>query len=217
MNFAAIRILARQAALWCALVAVVTLLTLLFTVLGTITCSVLVGMMMGAARRCGWRIIPVSLVFPGVVLALVQVAKVELVGAQRILLPALCFGVFWLVYLFTRALLRWEARPQPATPETTNAPAPAALPSRLDSEPVPAPGESHLDEWQGKWIREFVGAKGSRRKAVIEITGEKLSLSVIDSDGAALLLARGELKLATADLPNRDGEAAKSSNFRDGL
>jgi hypothetical protein len=65
MNFFSTKIVLQQFVLWCVLAAVVALLTLLFTVLGTITCAVLMGMMLAAVRHGPLRAFSISLVCPG--------------------------------------------------------------------------------------------------------------------------------------------------------
>ncbi len=198
MNFTAIKRLSRGIVLWLVLVAVVALLTLLFTVLGTITCAVLTGMMMGTVRHSRWQTIPVSLVFPGVVFTFVRIMKVELVGSQRILLPALCFGAFWLMYLFTCALVRFERKPGNK---------PEAAPELRSPESEPKLGEElRLDQLQGRWIYESGSHKGEPAKRVLEINGEHLSLSRTGSDGRAQVLSQGSLRIKSAT--EKAGDAA---------
>ena len=74
-------------------------LSVIFNILGTITCAVLAGMMMGAFKGAKWLSALVSMVFPGVFFGLVRTARVELTQQQVILLGALCFGTFWATYL----------------------------------------------------------------------------------------------------------------------
>lgn len=202
MNSTAIKFLGQRIVLWLVLVAVVALLTLLFTVLGTITCAVLTGMMMGAVRHPRWQTIPVSLVFPGVVIVLVRIAKVELVGSQRILLPALCFSAFWLMYLFSCALVRFEQK-------TGNKPevAPASRPPEREPKPVE---ELRLDQLQGKWIYEIRSQNGDLTKSILEINGRHLSLSRTGSDGRAHLLAQASLKLEQVTEKANDSALEKS-------
>ena len=192
-----IRVCVKQVGLWCILVIAVVLLTLLFTVLGTITCAVLTGMMMAAARHHRWQTIPVSAVFPGVVIALVGLAKVELMGRQRIFLPALCFGAFWLTYGVTRAVVKFEAAPG-AEPEVKT----ISQPEKGVSEALE---ELRLENLQGKWICEELSGNGAAPKRILELTGETLSLSTIDPDGLKRVIAKGNVKLENSQPQGRAG------------
>ncbi len=211
MNFHSTRIVLQQFVLWCVLAAVVALLTLLFTVLGTITCAVLMGMMMAAIKHRPWQVIPISLVFPAVVIAMVHFAKVELPGPQRIVLPVLCFAVFWLIYLATFALVRFEARHQRArsgvtaasVPNVLSEPVADAMTRLVDRTEGPAPAaELRLEELQGKWSCE-TGSNGHLERKVIEVVGRHLSLNLIAADGRVRRVAEGELTLERSGLSAR--------------
>ena len=52
-------------------------------------------MMLGAIKHRRWLTLPISLVFPGVVFALMYLSKVELEGQKRIVVPVLCFGTLF--------------------------------------------------------------------------------------------------------------------------
>ena len=192
MNASSIRGCVKQAGLWCILVIAVVLLTLLFTVLGTITCAVLTGMMMAAARHQRWQTIPVSAVFPGVVIALIGLAKVDLEGQQRIVLPALCFGAFWFTYLVTRGIVRLETKPGGVSDTLI-----PAQPEKIVSEAVK---ELKLENLQGKWI--FEGANGNVGR-ILEVAGDTFSLSEVDAGGRARLISKSNIKLELSQTPNR--------------
>lgn len=189
MNFVSTKIVLQQIVLWCVLAAIVALLTLLFTVLGTITCAVVMGMMMAAIRPRPLRSLPISLVFPVVIVAMAHFAKVELPGRQKIVLPALCFTVFWVIYFATWALMRFESR-HPSSPPVANA---ETAPS-LGAELGPAAGELRLEDLQGKWRCE-TGPGGNSHTRVIEVAGRHLSLRLVAADGQARLLAEADLNL----------------------
>jgi hypothetical protein len=106
MNAVVIRTAGRYLGAWGAIVLCVILLSLLFTFLGTITCAVLAGMMMGAFKGAKWFSVSVSLVFPGVIFGMARGAKVELTPPQVSMLAALCFGTFWVTYLDLVPLVR---------------------------------------------------------------------------------------------------------------
>ncbi len=211
MNFLSIRIVAKPVILWCVLVTVVVLLTLLFTILGTITCAVVTGMMMASIRHRRWQTVPVSMVFPVVVAALVHFAKVELVGQQKILLPLLCFGAFWLMYLLTCGLIKLERSAENIPPES-------AFPGRAkksehglavaDNTPLP-PGELRLESLQGRWSCESGGLNGDAEKRIIEVVGNNLSLSIVGRDGRAQLVAKGSMKLEDPKLSATGSENRK--------
>ena len=113
---------------WAAIVMCVVLLSCLFTFLGTITCAVLIGMMMGAFKGARWFSVAVSLVFPGVIFGMVRGARVELTQQQVILLAAVCFGIFWVTYLVSAVVFFCEQK--------------GKKPSEL---PAPAPQHEMLD------------------------------------------------------------------------
>jgi hypothetical protein len=193
MNSVSPKIILQQFVLWCVLAAVVALLTLLFTVLGTITCAVLTGMMLAAVRHRPLPALPLSLVSPAVIIAMVHFAKVELPGRQRILLPALCFAVFWVIYFATWALMRFESRPQNQ-----------AAPAIVSAEPAPPAGELRIEELQGKWRCE---TNSNTQTKIIEIAGRHLFLRVVAADGSVRLLAEADLRLEHSA---RSGKTAAS-------
>jgi hypothetical protein len=191
----------------------VGLLTLLFTFLGTITGAVLTGMMMATVGHRRWQTVPVSLVFPAMVVALVYVAKIELPDRQRILLPTLCFGAFWLMYLLTCALVRCEkkvdvdatsATPGPSTrteKQESGRLEDAVKHGNLGAATAEPAGELRLDQLQGKWSRESTGPTGEPQIKILEIAGSNLSLSALDPHGRACPLAKGAMQLKSPE-PN---------------
>src|SRR5512145_1925560 len=120
MNSQSGRLMFNQMALWVVLVAVVGLLTLLFSLLGTISCAVIVGVMMGVSRRWRWQALPISIVFPAVIATLSRVSKTELDWQQTLQMALLCFGVFWATHVVTFSLMFLER--QPESPTSTKSP-----------------------------------------------------------------------------------------------
>jgi hypothetical protein len=205
LNAFSLRVVCRQLVLWAVLVGAVVLLTLLFTVLGTITCAVLTGMMMASVGHRRWQTVPVSLVFPGVVVAMIHLAKVELAGARRVVLPVLCFGAFWLSYGMTLLLARYERRVRAASAASTSSPhrsasqTPREKPLALtepDSTPLHEPSSDlALEALQGQWRLEVVGPDREAEKRLLEIVGTRARLRVIDSTGDSRCLGEAELIL----------------------
>jgi hypothetical protein len=207
MNATAIRTGGRYLGAWGSIVIGVVLLSIIFTFLGTITCAVLVGMMMGAFKGSKWFSVAVSLVFPGVIIGMVRTARVELTQQQVILLAALCFGVFWVTYLVSAVLFFCEQKgknsskpPAPALQDKTAAPeAPAAaivcVPAVDLGGSTVAASESCLKQLQGSWVCEVSGAGEPLCKKVIQIKEAKLELRTVDASGRATLVATGDVTL----------------------
>ena len=207
MNATAIRTGGRYLGAWGAIVIGVVLLSVVFTFLGTITCAVLVGMMMGAFKGAKWFSVLVSLVFPVVIFGMVRGAKVELTQQQVILLAALCFGVFWVTYLVSAFLFFCEQKGQnsfkvsaPALPGKTAAPEAQAagtgcVPAADLRGPTVAAGESCLEHLQGNWVCEASQAGEPLYKKVIQIKETKLELRTVDASGRTTLLATGDVTL----------------------
>ena len=122
MNAVAVKTAGRYLGAWGAIVLCVILLSLLFTFLGTITCAVLAGMMIGAFKGAKWFSVSVSLVFPVVIFGMARGAKVELMPQQITLLAALCFGTFWVTYLVSAFVFFCEQKDR----KSANCLAPAA-------------------------------------------------------------------------------------------
>lgn len=146
-----------------ALVFFVVLLTAIFSFLGTLTCCVLVGMMMGSARGSRAYAIPVSLVFPAVTMALFLFPEPSVPIPKAVSLSGLGFGAFWVTYAVTFAVIALEGRGsgQDARASTSA----LALASTASGDPAPAgsvsapadtscaepPIDAPLAELQGRW------------------------------------------------------------------
>src|SRR5260370_35897434 len=76
----------------------VSLLTFIFSFLGTIFCAALAGMMLGAFKNLRWQSVPFSFLFPAVIVTVLRVSKAELAANQVLVLALSAFGAFWLTY-----------------------------------------------------------------------------------------------------------------------
>jgi hypothetical protein len=162
-------------------VVAVSVLTLLFSFLGTITSGAVFGMMFGPLKQSKWQVSVVSCVFPLVSLAFSQLVTLE----RSLVLAALCFGVFWASYLLTRTALYFEssqlASSAPAVAHrsegdqqgTTGA-------SETRAEPAYDPS---LEELQGRWARQGASRDSPSSVEAIEIAGDRLLMTVCGADG----------------------------------
>jgi hypothetical protein len=132
----------------------VFLLSFTFSFLGTIFCAAVGGMMLGAVRGYRWQSIPVSLLFPGVILVLLKGMRTELGDRQVLLVALACFGIFWLTYGVAAALFVVEGRGK----------APSARPAGKETgrQVGRGAGSSACGNWRGAgWRRGFLA--GNRR------------------------------------------------------
>jgi hypothetical protein len=207
MSATPIRVAGSYLGAWVAIVCFVVLLSFAFTFLGTLTCAVLTGLMMGAFKGARWFSVSISLVFPGVILGMFRSARVELTQQQIILLAVVCFGVFWVTYLVSAVVLFCEQRDR----KSSKPPAPAPQQEALAlggqvavtgcAPAAETPGaavlvkESYLEELQGNWVCEASSASQPLYKKMIQIEETKLELRAIDASGRMTLLARGDVTL----------------------
>jgi hypothetical protein len=196
-----IRAALRQIGLGIALVSIVVLLTTVFSLLGAISCAVLLGMIMGAARQWRRQAILVSLVVPAVTLVLAQVSQ-ALTARQNPVFSMVCFGAFWMAYLMTCGLILLERKQPPGPvqplPGTSarapgDTPGPAAL--AAGTAPAAPPRELALAELGGKWVSEIAGRDGHSHQRVIEIAADRFVLIDIDPAGQPRCLAKGTVQL----------------------
>ena len=162
-------------------VVAVSVLTLLFSFLGTITSGAVFGMMFGTLKQSSWQVSVVSFVFPLVSLAFSHVVTFE----RSLVLAALCFGVFWMSYLLTRMALYFEstqpADSSPAPAESSEADQPGTTGTSLTL-PEPAYDPS-LEELQGTWARQTANRDSTSRLETIEITRDRLVVTACGADG----------------------------------
>ncbi len=182
MNSEPVKLAFKHLCLWLVLAGVVLLLTLLFNFFGTLSCAALTGVMLGAIKHRRWLTLPVSLVFPGVVFALMYLSKVELEGQKRIVVPALCFGIFWMTYLVTCVMAVSEGK------EASSRPQPAITPAKSIE-------KLRLDQLEGRWRFESAERDGQTEKKLIEIADGRLALTVLDSNGRVRLRMEGGVRL----------------------
>jgi hypothetical protein len=207
MSAVAVRAVGRYLGAWGAIVLCVILLSLLFTFLGTITCAVLAGMMMGAFKGAKWFSVSVSLVFPGVIFCMTRGARVELTTQQITLLAALCFGTFWVTYLVSAFVFFCEQKDRKSTKRAASVPQDEALAQGGQvaganrNAAAEAPGstelgtESCLEQLQGDWVCEASRAGHSLCRKIIQIKESKLELKAVDASGRITLLGRGDVTL----------------------
>ncbi len=210
MNAVAVKTAGRYLGAWGAIVLCVILLSLLFTFLGTITCAVLAGMMMGAFKGANWFSVSVSLVFPVVIFGMARGAKVELAPQQITLLAALCFGTFWVTYVVSAFVFFQEQKVKKASRRPV--PAPQAEASAQDGQAIEngcavaaqplgftvLGRDLCLEQLQGIWVCEASGPAELRGKRVIHIKEARLELQAIDHSGRIILLAAGDVTLQSA-------------------
>ena len=193
-----LRTAAKQVAWWGLLLAVVALLTALFSILGTITAAVLTGVIMGAARRWNWKAMPVSGIFALAGLTMAQAARADLNPHQRLWMAGISFGAFWGIYLLALGLMRLETS-HPAAAEA-HARVASACPRRCGGPPEsPATAETphplSLRDFQGHWLCETTGPDGQANERIMDVTGHTFALRIRDASGRVRLGGEGQLKL----------------------
>jgi hypothetical protein len=189
------------------LVSVVVFLTMMFSLLGAISCAVVSGMIMGAARQGKVWSGFVSLVSPAVALILAHVSN-ALPDLQNLQFSLVCLGAYWIAYFLTSGLVLLERKqPPPSARSNTLRGATAGgcepgfptIPDAISSVAVAASrvpsGEPSLEELTGKWSCSTSGPDGQLHTKVMEIDGTRLALSITDAGGRTSSLAKGGVKL----------------------
>ena len=220
MNAGAIRTAGRYLGAWGAIVLCVVLLSLLFTFLGTITCAVLAGMMMGAFKGAKCFSVPVSLVFPAVIFGMARGAKVELSPHQITLLATLCFGTFWVTYIVSAFVFFHEQKgKKPARRQVFELPPEASAQCAPDAATDRGTAELCLGQLQGNWVFEPSSPGEALCKRVLQIKDAKVELRAIDARGQITLLAAGDVTLQRMQashalvVPSATSEPADSQRF----
>lgn len=193
-----VKLVFRYFGLWLVLLVVVLLLTLLFNFFGTLSCAALAGVMLGATKHRRWLTLPVSLVFPGVVFALMYLSKVDLQGEKRIVVPALCFGIFWMTYLVVCFMAGFESKEAGSPVPSGVAQATPAQTEGVVANSVRLPEtveRLRVDQLQGRWRFESEQRGSPAEKKFIEIVNGRVVLRVFDLDGRMCSHAEGELSL----------------------
>jgi len=181
MNTAFIKNGLTRIAVWCALAGVTALLTVLFSFLGNLTCAVISGMMLGAARRWRWHAIPISIVFPAVIIGLSYSSKLELPPGKVHLVAIVCGAAFWGVYGMTFGLYFLEKKQEASSGVAI------AVPS--------AKPEFQLAALRGNWTCGDSAANGSSQCKTLRIEDGQFALTIRERGGRTTLLARGEVSV----------------------
>lgn len=188
----------KQAGFGIVLVLVASLLTVLFSVLGTITCSALVGMMCGSIRQWKWQVVPVSLVFPTVAMVFLAVSSTNLGLRQQGMVPVLCFGAFWALYGMTYGLVGMEKKNRAGLKPTEPGPGSEEARPSMDSpvKSVDSALEPMLTELQGRWSCENGIAAGDMSRKVIEIVRNQMVMKTLGANGQWCLVSQGPVEVA---------------------
>ncbi len=181
---------------WSLAVFFVTLLSFIFSFLGTIFCAVLAGMMLGATRQARVLALPTSVIFPGVIFALLRGTKADLTSGQEVGLAVACFGAFWLTFGVAAALASSERKG--AESRVSGTVIASVKASTQPAGTVPRAAGSSLADLQGRWLEEVPSTVPAARK-VLEIKRGQLELSLVGGDGQPRLLAKGEVRLDRLD------------------
>lgn len=205
----------------------VSLLTFIFSFLGTIFCAALAGMMLGAFKNLRWQSVPVSFLFPAVIVAVLRATRAELAANQIAVLAACAFGAFWLTYVAAAFLLAFEKKPQPTLAATpVQHPAHGAILREPEPEPAarfPSDGrpalcirpeaELSLGALEGKWLFETRTNHQVCPEKVLEFRDHTMVLSVNERGGRVSLVAQCRVELdgqgehCTVSSAGRDDEA----------
>ncbi len=207
--------IARQIGMLGILTIIVTGLTFLFNLFATIGVSVLAGMMAGASRRCNMQVISVSFLAPGVALALGFIMKAPFDLRHCLYLTGMCLGSFWATWLATYLLMSLEAKSDATSEQQASAcltlPVQPTSSSTRETEPTDVQlsraamttsevqAQLNLDDLQGTWLCEANRAEKPSNKKWLIVDHGKFSLSILNGDGHAHVVAQGELILQGED------------------
>jgi hypothetical protein len=179
-------------AVWCALVGVTVLLTVLFSFLGNLTVAVVSGLVLGSARRWRWNALPISLVFPAVILGISHFFKSELPPEKVRLIALVCGAAFWGVYAMAFSLHILEQKAEvPSAMETGK----ADLPDDSGRTETAALRGFNLAALRGIWICDDAAADGSTQHKTLRIEDGSFALSVSEPDGRLHEIARGAVNV----------------------
>jgi len=185
---------------WFALLGVTVLLTVLFNFLGNLTCAVLTGLILGIAGRWRWHAIPISLVFPAVILGLSHYARLELPPGRVRLVALVCGAAFWGVYGLAFGLHFLEQKP--------DVPPGVATETAVEVKP-----EFRLATLRGSWSCEESAPSGSTQSKSLQIESGRFTLTVSQRGGRRRVIAQGEVSVdgSRKDLPVVTFKAAPDS------
>jgi len=197
------RSVAGQIGMLGALVVVVTVLTFLFNLVGTLCICVVTGMMAGASRRFNWQVIGASLIPPAVAVGLGCVTKSELDFRRYVSLSGVCLGAFWFTWLATYLLLLLEKTNAQTSAQRTSTRSTAS--QRCDNPPfggskpedVLRTGELeallNLGHLQGTWHCDEHHSDDMSDKKLLIVTQDRFYLSIVNASGQARLLGQGDV------------------------
>ncbi len=191
MNAVPIRKDLKLVGAWCALVAVTVLLTLLFSILGNLSCAVVAGLILGSVPRSWWKLVSVSLIFPAVILAFSFYSKVELATSKVYLVAMVTGAAFWVVFGLTLGLHLLE-RKEDASPII-----------RPGMSGNPGPAVSTIPEFgvavlRGSWTCEDTAIDGLRQVKTLRIEDGKFSLTISKPRRQECIVARGNVSMDEA-------------------
>jgi len=212
MKAKTLRTVSGHVAGWGAIVSFVLLLTFIFSFLGTIFCSVLAGMMLGAMKPHRWHSVPISLLFPAAICLVLRAMKAELADRQINLLSLLCLGAFWLAFFLAAVLVSAEqkgrgapvagpGKPSAQTPPREPGPvAEGAAPDGCMAAPLEAVCPESADgltlaRLQGTWWWKAASGNGEAHEKVLRIEGHNLVLKEVDGAGQVYWAAQGSVRL----------------------
>ncbi|MCX6896936.1 MAG: hypothetical protein NTZ16_15920, partial [Verrucomicrobia bacterium] len=165
---------------WGALVGLTVLLTVLFSFLGNLTIAGISGLMLGSARKWRWSVIPVSAVFPAVILGLSHFCKIELPAGKVHVLALVCGAVFWGVYGVTFCLHLLEQKegiPRATAQGRTGLPNGS---SRTESDVARGFSSAEL---RGDWTCASAAPDGSPQHKTLRIEENNFVFTVTGPDG----------------------------------
>jgi hypothetical protein len=189
VNFMPIRVVGRHVGSGCVVVLVVAIISYVFSFLGTLLCAALAGMMLGAARD-RWLSLPCSAIFPAVNLILLRATKADVASHQIMVLSLVAFSAFWLTFGLTWLVVFFERKQSALSPGEA-----APLPAGPGSDSPEEPSGLSLEMLQGQWSSTMTGQNRQGAKKVLVIKDDGWAVSLLDSNGEARLLAKGDVKV----------------------
>lgn len=178
---------------WGALAGVTVLLTLLFSILGSLSCAVVAGMILGSTRRWRWDALPVSLVFPAVILALSRCSTFELPATKVYLVAMLTGAAFWMVFGLTLCLRFLERKGGASLSTVPGVTSEAGVATRPDA--AATPDRLDLALLRGSWTCEEACPEGLTQNKTLRIEDGKFSLSISKPRRRERVVARGQVRI----------------------
>ncbi len=198
MNLKPIKAAAQYAVGFAVAAGFVGLLTFIFSFLGTIFCAALTGMMLGATRCRIWKSFLCSLSFPGILLAVMRLAKSELPVPRLVLLSVLCLLAFWLTYPGAAALMALENKTKQRVGAGSVATVPPVQESRTSSTDEAArtvAPELTIEQLQGLWAWESGQSVSTTPSKTLEFAENRITLTVCGADGRVSRTATAQIRI----------------------